>query len=126
MDWKPITRGKPEILGVNARYPGLLDVRVRLSSNPPPEWARLFKAPSGHVTVPGRTLNLSAATISVSLSDDELGSHVAAIDERLRLANEEFARDVLPKIQAREEQKKREEEEKAARLAAARKKAQDL
>jgi len=116
MNWMPITRSKPEVKGVNARYSGLLDVEVRLSSPPASEWAEFFSRPFAVPTkLSMHPPRLSGSTVRLMLPDNEFDEYIQNLDGRIAAANDYFERQVLPGLhagQARETQRRDEEQKR--------------
>jgi hypothetical protein len=127
MGWEPIERVKGS--GEPRQHPrdaALLEVSVRLSRTPPPEWQDRFKHPTGHSSLGEGTPQLNGSTVSIAVAAEEEKAGIAAIDERIAQANREYEQDVLPAIRLREEQEKRRAEEEKRRLEDARRRLKDV
>jgi hypothetical protein len=124
MEWKPVVRGKPEVLP-HPRDAALFQVVVQLSDMPPREWADLFAYPTGRVSL-HEGLRLTGATITIAAEEGREAEAVKAIDERLALANTQYAREVLPGIRAQEERQDGEAAEQQRRMEEARDRLKNL
>ncbi len=126
-EWRPVGRGKPEIVGVNRQYPGLLDVRVTLDADPPDEWAAFFERPSGvPISLSMHPPTLTGRLISLRPSDSELESYIEHIDLRIDAANRHYETESLPRIRARELREASIQAEERARIEDARRRADSL
>ncbi len=127
MKWTPIIRSKPDPKGVNARYPGLLNVEVNLSRTPPWEWAEFFSRP---FAVPMKLSMhppaLSGSIVELMLPDDEFDAYIESLDARIAAANEYFERQVLPQLEAAEAREKERHRDEEKRMAEARRRAETL
>ena len=125
--WVPITRGKPDPIGVDEKYRGLLDVEIELSATPPPEWAESFlhpvKVPISMSMHPPR---LEGSTVIIKSPDNDLAAYVQHVDVRIAHANQGYEHKFLPAIDAARERDQRGHDEEQRRLAAARKRAETL
>jgi hypothetical protein len=97
----PITRGTPDVIGIDPDYPGLLQVHVYLEPTPDQHWAAIFQSPSGY----GHPLSmhrpvLTHDRVEMRPPDNEVTKYVEKLDERIRLTNEQWERDVLPQLEA--------------------------
>jgi hypothetical protein len=73
VNWEPISRTKVDVRGVHSQFPGLLDVRVLLSTNPPQEWSRAFDQGLGvsqRLSLPKP--ELTGGSVAIRCPDDEL------------------------------------------------------
>jgi hypothetical protein len=104
----------------------MVEVSVRISRTPPSEWQDSFNYPSGHSTLGDGAPVLKGTTVSIGVNDGQEKDGIAAIDERLARANQEYERDVLPSMRQQEAQEKRRAETENQRLEAARKRLKDL
>ncbi len=126
MEWKPIERMKGS--AEPRRHPRdalLLEVTVRLSRTPPPEWQDRFNYPSGHSPLGEGAPKLDGGTVSIAVEQGNEKAGIAVIDERIARANREYERDVLPEIRRQEEQAKSRAEDEKRRLEDARKRLKD-
>jgi hypothetical protein len=127
VEWQPITRDKPEVHGVNAQYPGLLDVSIRLSSYPDDAWSQFFLSPSGvGLPLSMHPPKLSGKAIFIRPPDNEVEAYVRHVDERLDAANRYYENTVLPRLRAQREAERRASDEKQERLDAARRRIEEL
>lgn len=127
MAWTPITREEPKVLGVHRQWKGLLDVRIRLSRTPPPEWGQFFAQGIGVILPMSMHLpELRGAEVLLRPPDNELQVYVQKVDERIQSANAQYEQLVLPRLRAQEEQQMKVAEETERRVAAAREAAKKL
>ena len=127
IDWTPISREKPEVKGVNARYSGLLDVDVRLSSPPPSEWAAFFSRPFAVPTkLSMHPPRLSGSTVKLMLPDNEFEEYMQNLDARIAAANDYFERHIVPELQAADAQETMRRDEERKRIEEARRRADRL
>jgi hypothetical protein len=125
--WTPITRSNPEPKGVNARYSGLLDVDVRLSSSPPSEWAEFFSRPFAVPTkLSMHPPRLSGSTVRLMLPDNEFDEYIQNLDARIAAANEYFERQVLPGLQSAQARETVRRDEERRRVEKARRRADGM
>lgn len=127
MDWKPITRGKPEVKGVNSEYSGLLDVAIPLEGDIDINWSQFFENPVG-VPIPlsMHPPKLTGRTVYIRPSDEEVEAYVKHVDERIAAANARFQTEVLPKIQQMEQRDRADREERQRRIEDARRRLENL
>ncbi len=126
-DWQPISRGRPNVVGVDPRQPGRLDVRIPLVGSVNGEWTRVFEAPAG-VTVPPPKVQGGGEGPEARISppDSQLEAYVADVDERIARANREYERAIWPQIQEAKAAAAAEVEATARRLEDARRRAETL
>src|SRR6266404_7135026 len=99
--WQAITRGQPEVDGVDADYPGLLNVRVPLSAYPPDEWQDFFLRPVGvGLSMSMHSPDLRGDEVVLRPPDSEVERYVKHVDERIVAANARYEAEVLPKRRA--------------------------
>jgi hypothetical protein len=123
MNWVPITRKSPRVVGVNPKYASLLDVEIDVSDTPPDEWAQAFIQPSGvPISMSMHPPQLEGSTITLMPPDDQVEAYVAHVDVRIAHANERYERVGLP---AREREQAAEVQEQK-RLDDARRRAKKL
>lgn len=105
-EWQSITRGAPEIVGLDEGGPGKDDVarvEVTLSVVPPYEWTEYFRSPTG-VTVPADVRpTLARDGLSFALPEPRLEGYVAVLDELIAQANERYRTNVLPRLAKQQE-----------------------
>lgn len=127
MDWKPITRGKPQVKGVNSEYSGLLDVAIPLEGDIDINWAEFFENPVGvSISLSMHPPKLSGRTVYIRPPDEEVEAYVKHVDERIAAANARFQTEVLPKIQQKEERDRADREERERRIEGVRRRLEDL
>lgn len=117
-----------EVVRVNPKYPGLLDVRFHLNAKPPEGWDRCFTAP-GRVE-PGTpnpvTLDEWGKCVTASVTPDALEQVSRHVRARVAVANAAYQQRVLPKVWAQQRRRQKERDERAAMLDDARRRAQRL
>jgi hypothetical protein len=127
MEWKPIGRGRPQVLGVHPQYRGLLEIEIELDSMPSAEWVQAFNHPAGvSMSMSMHPPRLSGSTIYIRPPDQELASYIEHIDERIAAANATYEARVLPQERAAALREKQVKEEETRRVEEARKKSEKL
>src|SRR5437773_11900874 len=103
-DWQPIKRGSPEVEGVSGRATGLLRVHIPLDRDPPREWEQSFLHPAGiNISLSMHPPKISGDEIIITPPDSELEEYVRHVDERIRVANEFYSREVVPRMKRHQE-----------------------
>jgi hypothetical protein len=128
MAWTRITRGKPRVRGVNAKYSGLIDVEIDLNpATPPREWAEFFSRPFAVPTsLSMHPPELAGTTVRLMCPDNELDAYVTNVDARIEAANTFFESQVLPSLEAAEASVQRDRASAQARVADAQRRAEKL
>ncbi|MHB8382051.1 MAG: hypothetical protein ACYDC3_06890 [Candidatus Binataceae bacterium] len=125
-DWTPITRRELQVIGDHPDYPGLLQVVISLSEEPPEKWQEFFMNPTGvGISMSMHPPEISGGEIGISPPDNELERYVRHVDERIDAANQRYSREVLPQItlqEQRDEMSRRDDEECLAKARASVKK----
>lgn len=126
-EWQPITRGKPEVEGIDPDASGLLIVTIPLEPEPDHVWAQFFTSPVGvEMSFAMHAPEISYRSVRIRTPDAELEQYVAHVDERIRSANERYEREVLPELKREREAADAAAADEASRLDAARRRAEDL
>lgn len=113
-DWTPITRGDPEVHGVDREFPGLLSISVKLSAVPPRPWIDHFIFATTVLSMhPPR---LSSDTVWLRPPDAEVEQYMANLDQRIAAANQQFEANDLPRIRAEEARKQQQQDENQRRV----------
>jgi hypothetical protein len=115
-----VTRGQPKVVGVDSEYAGLIQVHVYLEPAPDEHWAAIFRGPNGY----GHPLSMHPPAlyhdrVELRPPDGEVEQYIAKLDERIRRANEQYERDVLPQLEAAREARRAATEQERQRLEAA-------
>jgi len=99
--WRPITRGKPNMMGENEGHIGYFDVSIMLDREPPEDWLNFFESPVG-IGIPygHQPICLEGNEITFSVREDELTSYVKFVDGIIKSANDRYVTEVLPKLAA--------------------------
>jgi hypothetical protein len=127
MAWERIERVKGSTdVRPHPRDAAMVLVTVRLTTTPPNDWRDRFTYPSGHSSRGEGSPVLDGGSVSIGVNEGAEQEGVAAIDERIARANQEYERDVLPAVVQHEEQEKRRADSERQRLEAARKRVKDL
>ncbi len=123
-----IQGGKPEVVGVDTRYAGLLRIRVPLTPRANADWVTIFnRMPTGvNFTFDMHEPKASSALIEGLTPDDKLETYVGHIRERIAGANRDYNHNLAPKLRAQRDAADREKSEIEARLAEARRRAEQL
>jgi hypothetical protein len=127
-DWTPIQRdGHPHVTGINPKYPGLLDVKIKLRSTPPRGWDEAFASPDGFgMSVSMHPPTLFGDTVTIRPPEAELKEYVKHVDGRIEAANRHYEKHTLPRIQQQREQENSVAAKEREVLERARKKAEEL
>src|SRR5262249_20959805 len=129
MEWKPIARER--IAGENvdrhAEASELLEVRIRLSDEPPPDWVQAFERGFNTTTyLSMHPFRIEGDEVVITPPDNELEAYVASVDQRIAAANNWYETQVWPRIVQRQQVEQAREDAEAKRLADVRRRARDL
>lgn len=106
-----------EVEGIDPEESGLLQIRIDLNRVPEAEWQAFFENPADGALPPSMPPpRLVSDAIRIRPPDDEVENYVEHVDERITTANEQYARQVLPQLQAEEADRDREAREQKRRL----------
>lgn len=115
--WIYVERINIEVEGIDPEESGLLQIRIDLNRVPEAEWQAFFESPAGGALPPSmHPPRLVSDAIRIRPPDDEVETYVEHVDERITTANEQYARQVLPQLQAEEADRDREAREQERRL----------
>jgi len=86
--------GKARVLGIDAEYPGLLNVEVALVPVPDPQWQRIFAqgAPDEWFPHPMHPPRISGDRVTMTPPDDQLETYMEALRNRISTTNEAYDR----------------------------------
>lgn len=117
-DWGRIRLGKAQVLGVNEEYSGLLDVDVPLEPTPDVHWSAIFeRGPSGvGYSLSMHSLRLAGSSVRLRLPDDEVDRYIEALRERVEGTNDQYERDVLPRLRNEADAAERAEADRRRRI----------
>lgn len=97
--WKPITRKKPMIDGVDPEAHGLLNVLIPLDCDPPDEWRCFFENPVGvTISLDIHPPRIKGDEIWIRPPDEDMERYIRYVDERIKSANNFYEKEVLPRI----------------------------
>lgn len=102
-----VKRGEAKALGVDPEASGLLRVRVRLEPAPNREWTTLFiNGPSGPMwPISMHPPTLSGGHVEMRPPDTELDAYIRELDDRIRATNEQYEREIAPRLKAAQDAK---------------------
>jgi hypothetical protein len=117
---KDVKRGQPKVIGIDREYPGLIQVHAYLEPAPDEHWATIFRSPNGY----GHPVSMHPPAlhhhrVELRPPDGEIEQYIVKLDERIRLTNKQYERDVLPQLEAAREAKRAAEQRERNRLDAA-------
>jgi hypothetical protein len=116
-DWQRIRIGKPQVLGVNEQYSGLLDVDVPLEPSPDMHWDALFERGAGvPISVSMHPPHVHGSTVRLRPPDNEVERYVDALRARVEAVNDQYEREVLPALRGKAAATERAETERARRV----------
>jgi len=116
-DWQRIRIGKPQVLGVNEQYSGLLDVDVPLEPSPDVHWDALFERGAGvPISVSMHPPRLHGSTVRLRPPDSEVERYVDALRVRVEAVNDQYEREVLPALRGEAAATERAEAERTRRV----------
>jgi hypothetical protein len=97
MDWEPIRLGKPNVLGINEQFSGLLDVDVPLEPTPDVHWTTVFeRGPSGiSYSLSMHPPRIHGTGVRLCPPDSEVERYVEALRERVEATNDQYDREIL-------------------------------
>lgn len=118
MEWERIRLGKPNVLGVNEQYSGLLDVDVPLEPTPDVHWTAVFeRGPSGiSYSVSMHPPRIHGTSIRLRPPDSELERYVEALHERVEATNDQYEREILPHLRSEAQTADNERAERERRI----------
>jgi hypothetical protein len=117
--WMPVKMLKPDPRNVDPKAPALLVIEVPLAPNPPVGWAECFRErwdAGGHVAT------VAANVITLRVPDDEVVQYLDAVERTIAAANDMYASEVLPRIEAKRSAKEAKEAATEVRMEEARRK----
>lgn len=97
--WKPVTRGKIEVVGVHPEKPELLAVRVPLSAKPWTEWQWAFENRKGQNPPSSFPRpDVQEHNVYIYPPDAELEAYVRDIDDLIAATNTWFQQNAVPPL----------------------------
>jgi hypothetical protein len=125
--WKPINRvGKPEVTGTAGAE--MVNIRIRLSSDPSPEWIQYFVDPIDVSQVLGGASPRvePLGLVFLVARDGEEANAVKDVDARIESANRSYEKDIVEPRKAQADQRDAEVALDEGRVKAAQKRLKDL
>jgi hypothetical protein len=117
-DQTRISLAKAEVQGIDPDAKGLLRVAVALTPRPDVAWSALFQRGPVSVSWPVsmHPPRLEGGRVRMRPPDAEVDAYMAKLRELVQSTNEQYAREVLPRLRAEAEARERDEAEGKRRI----------